>query len=142
MNVTIKTLALMVAVSFLAVPIATADSDPGKKLFKKKCKACHAVEKKKTGPALTAMSQDAEQLRNVITNGGKKKMMKAYGKKFSAEEIDELVAYIRSKQGHDDDDMKKHDKKKHDKKKHDDDDDHDKKKHDKKKHDKDDHDDD
>jgi len=142
MNTTIKTLILMVAASFLAVPIATADSDPGKKLFKKSCKMCHAVDKKKTGPALTAMRQDADQLRDVITNGGQKKTMKAYGKKFSAEEIDSLVAYIRSKQGHDDDDgdMKKHDKKKHDKKKHDDDDD-DKKKDKKKKHDKDDHDD-
>jgi len=147
MNVTIKTLILMVAVSFMAVPIVSADSG-GSKLFKKKCKACHAVDKKKSGPALTAMSQNADQLRDVITNGGKKRMMKAYGSKLSAEEIDELVAYIRSKQGHDDDDeMKKHDKKKHDKKMHDDDDhedddeDKDKKKDKKKKHDKDDHDD-
>ena len=141
MNTIIKTLILMVAVSFMAVPIVSADSG-GSKLFKKKCKACHAVDKKKSGPALTAMSQDANQLRDVITNGGKKRMMKAYGKKLSAEEIDELVAYIRSKQGHDDDDeMKKHDKKKHDKKKHDDDDNDDKKKDKKKKHDKDDHDD-
>jgi len=135
MNVVIKTLTLIVAVSFMAVPIVSADSG-GKKLFKNKCKMCHAVDKKKSGPALTAMSQDADQLRDVITNGGKKRMMKAYGKKLSAEEIDELVAYIRSKQGHDDDDeMKKHDKKKHG------DDDDDKKKDKKKKHDKDDDDD-
>ena len=142
MNVTIKTLILMVAVSFMAVPIVSADSG-GSKLFKKKCKACHAVDKKKSGPALTAMSQNADQLRDVITNGGKKRMMKAYGSKLSAEEIDELVAYIRSEQGHDDEvEMKKHDKKKDDKKKHDDDDeDKDKKKDKKKKHDKDDHDD-
>ena len=129
MNVIIKTLILMVAVSFMAVPIVSADSG-GKKLFKKSCKMCHAVDKKKSGPALTAMSQDANQLRDVITNGGKKRMMKAYGKKLSAEEVNELVAYIRSEQGHDDDAMKKHDKKKDDKKK-------DKKK----KHDKDSHDD-
>jgi len=156
MNVVIKTLILMVAVSFLAVPIVSADSG-GKKLFKKKCKMCHAVDKKKSGPALTAMSQDTAQLRDAITNGGKKKkMMKAYGSKLSADEIDELVAYIRSKQSDDDDDhdrkkdkkkdKKKHDKKKHDKDDHDDDDneddDDDKKKDKKKKHDKDDHDDD
>jgi len=139
MNAIIKTLILMVAVSFMAVPIVSADSG-GKKLFKKSCKMCHAVDKKKTGPALTAMSQEADRLRDVITNGGQKRMMKAYGKKLSAEEIDELVAYIRSEQGHDDDEMKKHDKKKDDKKEHDDDDG-DKKKDKMKKHDKDDHDD-
>jgi len=149
MNLTIKTLILMVAMSFMAVPIVSADSG-GSKLFKKKCKMCHAVDKKKSGPSIMMMSQDVDQLRNVITDGGKKKMMKAYGSKFSADEIDELVAYIRSKQSDDDDDdrdRKKKDKKKHDKKKHDRDDDHDdddddRKKDKKKKHDKDDHDDD
>lgn len=99
MKTTIKTLILMAAVSFMAVPIVAADSIDGAKLFNKKCKMCHAVDKKKSGPAIKTMSQDEAQLSDVITNGGKKRMMKAYGKKLSADEIGALVAYIRSKQG-------------------------------------------
>ncbi len=115
MKTTIKTLILMAAVSLMAVPIVAADSIDGAKLFNKKCKMCHAMDKKKAGPAIKAMIQDADQLRDVITNGGKKKMMKAYGKKFSGDEIDALVAYLRSSQGGDE--SSKADKKEHDKKK-------------------------
>jgi len=97
MKTTIKTLILIAAASFMAVPIVAADSIDGAKLFNKKCKMCHAVDKKKTGPAIKAMRQDAAQLRDVITNGGKG-MMKAYGKKLSADEIDALTTYIRSSQ--------------------------------------------
>lgn len=76
MKTTIKTLILMAAVSFMAVPIVAADSIDGAKLFNKKCKMCHAVDKKKSGPAIKTMSQDEAQLSDVITNGGKKRMMK------------------------------------------------------------------
>jgi len=78
-------------------PIVAANSIDGAKLFSKKCKQCHSVDKKKAGPAIKAMSQDTTQLRDVVTNGGKG-MMKAYGKKFSVEEINALVRYMRSKQ--------------------------------------------
>ena len=98
MKKTIKTLILMAAVSVMAAPVVAADSIDGAALFSKKCKMCHALDKKKGGPALTAMSQDEAQLRDIITNGGKSKMMKAYGKKYSSDQIDALVAYIRSKQ--------------------------------------------
>jgi cytochrome c553 len=98
MKKTIKTLILMAAVSVMAAPVAAADSIDGAALFNKKCKMCHALDKKKSGPALTAMSQDEAQLHNVITNGGTSKMMKAYGKKYSSDQIDALVTYIRSKQ--------------------------------------------
>ncbi|MBF0281713.1 MAG: cytochrome c [Zetaproteobacteria bacterium] len=73
------------------------DTDAGATLFKKNCSMCHAVDKKKTGPALKDMSQDPARLTDVITNGSKPPM-KAFSKKFSAEEIDTLVAYIRSEQ--------------------------------------------
>ncbi len=98
MKKTIKTLILMAAVSVMAAPVVAADSIDRTSLLSKKCKMCHALDKKKSGPALTAMSQDEAQLRDVITNGGKSKMMKAYGKKYSSDQIDALVAYIRSKQ--------------------------------------------
>jgi cytochrome c553 len=98
MKKTIKILILMAAVSVMAAPVVAAGSIDGAKLFSKKCKMCHALDKKKSGPAVKSMSQDEAQLRNVITNGGKSKMMKAYGKKYSCDQIDALIAYIRSKQ--------------------------------------------
>lgn len=99
MNITIKTFILLLAASFLAVPAMASDSIDGAKLFSKKCKMCHSVDKKKTGPALISMNQDASVLQDVITNGSsKKRMMKAYGKKFSPEQIDALVTYIKSVQ--------------------------------------------
>jgi len=98
MKKTIKTLIFMAAISIIAAPVVAADSIDGSALFNKKCKMCHKLDKDKAGPALTSMSQDEAQLRDVITNGGKKKMMKAYGKKYSSDQIDTLVTYIRSKQ--------------------------------------------
>lgn len=84
---------------FTTAPVMASGDIDGVKLFSKKCKMCHAMSKNKTGPALTAMNQDEAVLRNVITNGSsKKKMMKAYGKKLSSEQIDSLVSYIRSVQ--------------------------------------------
>jgi mono/diheme cytochrome c family protein len=94
----IKFAMILAATGFIAAPATASDAIDGGKLFAKKCKMCHAVDKKKTGPALKAMSQDEARLRDVITNGGKNKMMKAWGKKFSAAQIDALVAHIRSRQ--------------------------------------------
>jgi len=98
MKIAIKTLTLMAAACVMAAPVMAADAVDGAALFSKKCAMCHALDKKKGGPAITAMSQDEAQLRDVITNGGKIKMMKAYGKDFSPDQIDALVAYIRSNQ--------------------------------------------
>jgi len=95
-NTIIKMFILLLAAVFMAVPAMAGDSIDGAKFFSKKCKMCHAVDKKKTGPAIKSMSQDDSVLRDVISHGGKNKMMKAYGKKFSAEEIDALVEYLRS----------------------------------------------
>jgi len=99
MSITIKTFILLLAASFIAVPAMASDSIDGAKLFSKKCKMCHSVDRNRTGPSLKSMNQDASVLQNVITNGSsKKRMMKAYGKKFSAEQIDALVVYIKSVQ--------------------------------------------
>jgi len=98
MKNTIRASILIAAVCVIAAPVVAADAIDGGKLFSKKCKMCHALDKKKVGPAITTMSEDDTWLRDVITNGGKKKMMKAYGKTFSSDQIDALVAYIRSNQ--------------------------------------------
>ena len=95
----LKLIMALALLGFTTSPLLASDSIDGVKLFSKKCKMCHSVSKKKTGPALVSMNQDESVLRDVITNGSsKKKMMKAYGKKFSSEQIDALVGYIRSVQ--------------------------------------------
>jgi len=99
MKMLIKTFILLCAASFIAAPAMAADSIDGAKLFNKKCKMCHSIDKKRTGPALKSMHQDKSVLHDVISNGSqKKRMMKAYGKKFSSEQIDALVDYIQSVQ--------------------------------------------
>jgi len=91
-----KMFLLMAAVSLLGLNVSIADAADGAKLFSKKCKMCHHVSKKRTGPALKSMVADDAALKATITNG--RKMMPKYGKKFDAEQIDALVAYIREQQ--------------------------------------------
>jgi len=99
MKNTIKVIMALAVFGFAISPAIASDGIDGAKLFSKKCKMCHAVGKKKTGPSLVSMNQDDSVLRDVITNGSsKKKMMKAFGKKFSPEQIDALIGYIRSVQ--------------------------------------------
>jgi len=92
-----KTLILMLLAVFVASPAIASATIDGAKLFSKKCKMCHALDKKKSGPAVKSMTQNESRLRAVITGGGKG-MMKAYGKKLSSAEIDALVVYLRSNQ--------------------------------------------
>ncbi len=91
-----KVFLLMAAVSLLGLNAAYADTADGAKLFSKKCKMCHSVDKKRTGPALKTMTTDAAILRATIADG--RKIMPKYGKKFDAEQIDALVAYIQEQQ--------------------------------------------
>ncbi len=86
---------VLVSVFFgLTIPVARADVD-GPKLFKKRCAMCHAVDKKKIGPALKDMNHDPGVLKTTIANG--RKMMPEFGKKLDDAEIDALVKYIQSK---------------------------------------------
>jgi len=77
-----------------AQPVATSVDASG--LFKKKCAMCHAVDKKKVGPALKNMTRDPDALKAAIVGG--RKMMPKFGKKMGDAEIDALVKYIQSKQ--------------------------------------------
>ncbi len=90
----IQVMAASAALAFFATPAFSSDAADGAKLFNKKCKMCHAVDKKKVGPAVQSMSADAEVLRAVITHG--RKRMPKFGSKLSSEQIDALVAYIQS----------------------------------------------
>ncbi len=85
-------IALAAAIFSLGISgTATAEID-AEALFKKRCKMCHALDRKKVGPAVNGMKTDAEVLKKTIING--RKMMPKYGKKLSGEEIDALVAFI------------------------------------------------
>ena len=65
-------------------------------LFKQKCSLCHAIDKKKLGPAVTSMSRDAESLRQAITKG--RNAMPAFEGKLTKVEINGLVNYLLTKQ--------------------------------------------
>jgi len=65
-------------------------------IFKKKCSMCHKIDKKKIGPAFKDMNKDTAALKATITNG--RKMMPKFAKKLTGEEIDAMVAFIKSKQ--------------------------------------------
>jgi len=96
MKKTMHILAAMAALTLISSPALASDAPDAAKLFKKKCKMCHALDKKKVGPAVNAMHKDAAFLKDTITNG--RKMMPKFGKKFSADEIDALVAFIQENQ--------------------------------------------
>jgi cytochrome c2 len=96
MKNSLKILAALAVIGMMSTPAIASDAPDGAKIFKKKCGMCHKVDKKKVGPAVKAMNQDAEMLRSVIVNG--KKMMPKYSGKLSAEEIDAVVAYMKEQQ--------------------------------------------
>ncbi len=89
-------LAALAVMGMTGTPAIASDAPDGAKIFKKKCGMCHKIDKKKVGPAVKAMNQDAEMLRSVIVNG--KKMMPKYSGKLSAEEIDAVVTYMKEQQ--------------------------------------------
>jgi len=97
MNNIAKIFAAVAVIGMLATPAIASDTPDVAKIFSKKCKMCHKIDKKKVGPAVKAMNQDAEVLRSTITNG--RKMMPKYSGKLSAEEINAVVAYLKENQG-------------------------------------------
>ena len=74
---------------------ALAEINP-EMIFKKKCKMCHSIDKKKVGPAFKDMNKDPAVLKTTITHG--RKMMPKFSKKLSEEEINAMVDFIQSKQ--------------------------------------------
>ncbi len=92
-----KTIATIIAAACfgLTSQIAMADVD-AVKVYKSKCKMCHKFDKKKVGPAFKDMNTDEAALKAVIKDG--RKMMPKFGKKLDEEQIDALVALIKSKQ--------------------------------------------
>ena len=93
-----KMIQMTIALAFLSMGAQGAvasDAPDGEKLYSKKCKMCHAIDKKGMGPALNTMNSDAGALRSAITDG--KGRMPKFDGKLSGDEINALVAFIQSK---------------------------------------------
>jgi len=89
-------LTMTAALAALAAQPAMAGED-GAKIFKSKCAMCHALDKKKFGPAVRDMNADNAVLKETVTNG--RKSMPKFGKKLSAEQIDAVVEYLAAHRG-------------------------------------------
>ncbi len=96
MKKTMSILAGLAALALVSSPAIASDMPDGAKLFKKKCKMCHAINKKKVGPMVASMNTDSEVLKTTITNG--RKRMPKFGHKLSEAEIDAIVAFIQENQ--------------------------------------------
>jgi len=95
MKKSIVTIIAAAAFGLVSQPALASDGIDGKKLFSKKCKMCHKLDKKTAGPGVKQMRNNRDEIIGIITNGSPtKKMMKAWGGKFSGEEIEALADYI------------------------------------------------
>ena len=77
-------------------PVFAAGTPDAEQLFIKKCSLCHAIDKKKLGPALNTMSSDIETLRQTLLQG--RNAMPGFEGKLTAAEVDALVDYLLTKQ--------------------------------------------
>ncbi len=92
-----KTVAIMIATAFLCLSSDVIAEVDGDKLFKnKKCGICHKIDKKGMGPSVITMNTDPAVLRAAIIDG--RRAMPSFDKKLDAEQIDALLAFIRSRQ--------------------------------------------
>ncbi len=105
-----KTVASITALVILVAGAGMAHAMDGKKLFKKKCKACHTItDKKKVGPGLKGVfgreskmagKLDEEGLRKWLKNPAavnkKSKMAKLFKTKLKDAEIEALIEYLKT----------------------------------------------
>lgn len=89
------------------VSAAGGDATKGKPIFQSKCVSCHGPEGKGDGPVGKALKPPAgdftsveskkkseNELRDIIENGKPKTAMVAWKKQLSAEELDNVLAYV------------------------------------------------
>jgi len=109
-----KELAGLVLVVLLVQPAVAADPEAGEKKFKQLCSSCHGPAGGGDGPAAAGLnpkprdlsdaewqaSVDDEHLRTVISKGGPavglSPMMTPFGHALKGEDLENVVAYIRS----------------------------------------------
>ena len=103
---TLLTAVTLVTVDGVAADQAMRAASNGERLFQQ-CSGCHSVDagEKRVGPSLKGLFQRHElangtpanerSIRRKIMNGGDG--MPAYERIFSAKELDELIAYLKSR---------------------------------------------
>jgi len=72
--------------------VSAAELQDIEQLFKQKCSFCHAIDKKTSGPAINAMSNEKKVLLQAITKG--KNAMPGYEGKLTDVQIDALADYL------------------------------------------------
>ena len=110
----LMTAVILSAGALLAQPSEAADASAGEAKFKQLCATCHGPTGKGDGPASAALnpqprdlssaewqnSVDDAHIRTVIKDGGAavglSPVMTAFGHALSEEDLDNIVAYIRS----------------------------------------------
>jgi len=95
----IKNCKTLLTISLLFSPVlslSASETPDAQQLFKKKCSLCHAIDKKKLGPAINTMSNEEKILRKAITRG--RNSMPGYEGKLTRVEIDALVDYLLTNQ--------------------------------------------
>jgi mono/diheme cytochrome c family protein len=85
-------------------PPQAGDAEKGAAVFAQNCAGCHGAnaEGGSVGPSLVAAQLKAESdqfFRDTITNGVAGTAMPAWGGRLSAQEIADVIAFVRSKQG-------------------------------------------
>ena len=91
--------ALLISLLFGTISAGFAAETPdAQQLFKKRCAICHAIDnkKKKLGQSVSAMSREAEVLRETTAKG--KNKMPGYEGKLTPIEIEALVNYMLASQ--------------------------------------------
>jgi mono/diheme cytochrome c family protein len=104
-KINVQIYALVTILAVVLLPLLAHAQSAGETLYKSKCVACHGDDG--SGSAMgtklgvhdfhsaEVQKQSDADLAGIITNG--KNKMPAYGKSLKAEDITELVAYIRSR---------------------------------------------
>jgi mono/diheme cytochrome c family protein len=84
-------------------PVAAGDVVRGKQVFLRNCAACHGADAggSQLGPSLIsteAAANDDDSFRDVIANGRPGTSMPPYGGVLSPQDIEDVIAFLRSKQ--------------------------------------------
>ncbi len=108
-----KIIALAATVTILSASAGMAfagDAGKGKKLFKKKCKACHTLtDKKKVGPGMKGVFGRVSEMAGTLDEAGlhawvkdpkavnkKSKMAKLFKTKLKDDQIADLIEYMKT----------------------------------------------
>jgi mono/diheme cytochrome c family protein len=110
----IRHFCIAIALSAALSPLAVADDSAGQAKFQQLCSSCHGTGGKGDGPASAALrpkpadmtssqwqgTVDDDYLRDIITRGGaavgKSPMMTPWGHALKGDDLDNVIAFIRS----------------------------------------------